>query len=155
MKKTFSLALMLICIAATNTLLAQTCPTGLQDCYIYGSLSGSNLMSMDKRAIIDFSINPGSFCPAGRVNCNTTYDYVITVTRVTGTGLMSFGGFPNNASTTVQRTFVLSPCDPDQPFSVSVLRQSTTASWEVSLTSVENGRVCNSKTYTIFLSAAL
>jgi hypothetical protein len=154
MKKTFSLALVLICIAATNTL-AQSCPTGLQDCYIYGTLSGSNLTSMDKRAIVDFSISPGSFCPAGRVNCNTTYNFVITVTRVSGTGLMSFGGFPNNASTVVERTFVLSPCDPDQPFSVSVLRQSTTASWRVALTRVENGRVCNSQTYTIFLSAAL
>jgi hypothetical protein len=152
MKKNLFVLAMLVCVAGFTRVQAQTCPTGLQDCYIYGSLSGSGLFAMQKLASVDFSIRTGSYCPAGRVNCSSTNAYTVTVTRVSGEGSVAFGGIPNNASATVQQTFTLGPCNVTQPFSINFRKLSTTTSWRIALTSVENGRVCNSQTYTVTLS---
>lgn len=153
MKKILLLSIILIVIGFSD-IHAQSCPTGLQDCYIKGALSGSSYSAVGGYKDMNFAITSGGFCPSGRFDCSSTATYTVTVTRLSGSGKIRLNGGSYTTSAGVSYHFDLGICGETQNFVIGFMRSSISTTWSIALTNVENGRVCNSGTYIVTLSSA-
>lgn len=125
----------------------QSCPTGLQDCYWYGSLSGSNFTFSELTGTASFTITAGNHCPSGRLDCFTNVNYVVTVTKLSEVGWVRQPGGSYSGSSTVYN-YSMPVCSGQTNFSLEFKKAAVSGSqWRVELSSVENGLVCSSGVY--------
>src|SRR5262245_1488145 len=148
MKNLLVLVLFAFSMSIHSQVVAQDCPTGLQECYLTGRLDGSHVYSMQMAARVDFSLFTSSYCPSGRLDCSRPGAYTITVTRHSGNGLVKRpGGTPTGAAS-VSYTYNFPICTGENPLELEFRSSATTSDfWTVALTYVEGGRIC---TYNIW-----
>ena len=155
--KKFKYLLSIIMLITSLAAFSQTCPTGPEDCYGYGSLSGSDVAVVAwPSTTVSYSLAAGVWCPAGRINCGSaTSTFTVTVHKVSGTGSVALNGGSYSSSSTINYQFLLNACSGTQNFSLSFKPDSGGGStnWQISLSSVSfpggtnSGLVCNSTTY--------
>lgn len=152
--KLFIACLLMLCALVLNVN-AQSCPTGNQECYTWGSLSGADKESDATQTSQYFEVTSGVYCPSARINCANAPQrtYRVLITRIQGTGTITAPGMVSNPNSPAFVDFPLEFCGSTGSFSILAVRTAPgTAKWEVKLQAFFGSKVCDSGIYYITLT---